>query len=134
MGQEMTIQCANCGTLWTLGENLDAPSAQSASEVVCPVCYFPAPSVTEAPKAQLRSVDDLENHLRTLVDGARSSGVSDDEIMQVLREELTFMAELAHAGRHIYLQIIDLGPHEGEGLHQPEINRRALLQSRSVGS
>jgi len=78
------------------------------------------------------SVDDLSTQLGALITGARASGLAAPIIVQALRDELEFAAELAHAGRRFCVQLIDLGPQESAILQRPVRDRRAMLQTRSV--
>jgi hypothetical protein len=78
------------------------------------------------------STDDLETQLRALVMSARAGGLDAEAIVRVLRDELEFAAEMGHAGRRFSVQLIDLGPQEGEILNRPVRDRREILQNRSV--
>jgi hypothetical protein len=78
------------------------------------------------------SVNDLSAQLGALITSARASGLDEALIVQALRDELEFAAEMAHAGRHFYVQLIDLGPREDDILQRPVRDRRAILQTRSV--
>jgi hypothetical protein len=63
---------------------------------------------------------------------ARASGLDTEAIVHALRDELEFAAEMGHAGRRFSVQLIDLGPQEGEILNRPVRDRREILQNRSV--
>lgn len=78
------------------------------------------------------SATDLATQLGALITSARASGLSADVIVQALHDELEFAAEMAHAGRHFCVQLIDLGPQESDILQRPVRDRRAMLQTRSV--
>ena len=78
------------------------------------------------------SVDELSTQLGALIASARASGLDADIIVQALRDELEFAAEMAHAGRHFCVQLIDLGPQENNILQRPVHDRREILQTRSV--
>jgi len=78
------------------------------------------------------SISDLEIQLRALITTARSSGLDSAVIVNTLRDELEFAAEMGHAGRRFSVQLIDLGPQGGELLHRPLHDRREILQTRSV--
>jgi hypothetical protein len=81
---------------------------------------------------RLVSISDLETRLRALVTSARASGLASEAIVQALRDELAFAAEMGHAGRRFSVQLIDLGPQGGEILRRPVRDRRESLQTRSV--
>lgn len=63
----------------------------------------------------------------------RMGGLSAEAIVHALRRELEFAAELAHPGRRLYVQLIDLGSQDLETGNQPVPDQRDLLQHRSVG-
>jgi hypothetical protein len=69
--------------------------------------------------APVESITDLENQLDVLVRSALESGLPTDAIVDVLRGELAFAAELGHTGRRFTVQLIDLGPWEGELMQRP---------------
>jgi len=131
MPQQRVVQCSNCGTKWTpAARSLDQGGA-SASAAVCPVCQLPLPTGETVVKRST-SVDDLSNQLGALIASARASGLDAAIIVQVLRDELEFAAEMAQAGRHFCVQLIDLGPQESNILQRPARDRREILQTRSV--
>jgi hypothetical protein len=101
------------------------------SEAACPVCRLPL-STSEMSAMSPMSTNDLATQLGALVTSARASGLDAEVIVHVLRDELEFAAEMAHAGRHFYVQLIDLGPRESDILQRPVRDRRAILQTRSV--
>jgi hypothetical protein len=121
------LSCANCGLEW----RPEAP-ARSDATVACPVCSFPYLSHPAAAPA-VASIGDLEAAIGALVSDARAVGLDADAIVAVLRNELEFSAELAHAGRRFFVQLLDLGPQEHEALYQPARSRSSALRSRSVG-
>jgi hypothetical protein len=124
MEEHVLLSCTNCGHEW---------SPQGAS-LECPVCGFPAVADMAMDSAAIRSIADLEAQLSALLISARASGLDADEIVRVLRDELEFAAELAHAGRRLYVQLLDLGPQEGDMRTQPSRNRGATLRGRGVGA
>ncbi|MBK9712450.1 MAG: hypothetical protein IPO81_14210 [Kouleothrix sp.] len=121
MPQQRSVRCTNCGTKWT-------PKAGVAA---CPVCQLPM-SKGEAALKRAMSADDLSSQLGALITSARASGLSAATIVQALRDELEFAAEMAQAGRHFCVQLIDLGPQESNILQRPLRDRREILQTRSV--
>jgi len=119
------LRCANCGT------PLEPPDA-GAPGVTCPVCQFFNPLRTCSPSPDL-TIATFEMRLSDLVSQARASDLSLDSIVEVLRDELEFAAELASGGRDLYVQIIDLGPRVGQPLRRISRNDSILLRGRSVG-
>jgi hypothetical protein len=122
-------QCPNCGA--TISPNLTV-EASSDGPVGgrCPVCQMSMTSPAPERRNQLASAEDLGSRLSSLVELARNSGLPADEIVQVLRDELAFTAELAHLGRQMFVQIIDLGPQEGMVADPAAPDGRDLLLSR----
>ena len=96
-----------------------------------PSLYAPLPTSETVIKCSM-SADDLSTQLGALITSARASGLDAAIIVQALRDELEFAAELAHAGRHFCVQLIDLGPQESAILQRPVRDRRAMIQTRSV--
>jgi LSD1 subclass zinc finger protein len=122
MRDQPSIVCVNCGTM------LEAP--EGAAGVICPVCQFYNDLSVSATLGL--TPDALEAQLGDLIARARASGLTLDDIVRVLRDELEFAAELASGGRHLYVQILDLGPLESQGLQRPVRDRGALLRGRST--
>lgn len=125
MYNSIPLRCANCGTL------LD-PSGQSSFGVTCPVCQFLntfSPSPVEAKLTR----EALETQLGDLVTLARASGLTADSIVQVLRDELEFAAELANHGRDLCVQIVDLGPRMREPVRRTGGDNSLLLRGRTAG-
>jgi hypothetical protein len=132
--QKDLLRCDNCGTM------LGLPSEDS-SGVSCPACHLfhdlSSPqdlpfSTSEASPLEIMSTDDLEARLRALMSNARASGLGAEVIVQALRDELEFAAEMGHAGRRFSVQLIDLGPQEGEILNRPVRDRSSLRQSQHL--
>lgn len=96
----------------------------------CPVCQLQFTPAGPEPIGQLASAEDLESRLSSLVSLARASGLSADEIVQALRDELAFTAEMANRGRQVFVQIIDLGPQGGMAADPAAPEGRELLLSR----
>jgi phage FluMu protein Com len=125
MSNSLSLCCANCGT------QLEAP-AQGALGVTCPVCHFFntfSPGYSE-PKLT-REV--FEARLGELVATARVGTLSADVIVEVLRDELEFAAELANRGRDLCVQIVDLGPRVGEPVRRTSGDNSVLLRGRVAG-
>ena len=132
MTQQRTVRCTNCGTEWALEARSIHLGGASVSKTICPVCHLPL-STSETSPLDMMSTDDLVTQLRTLISSARASGLDAEAIVQALRDELEFAAEMGHVGRRFSVQLIDLGPQEGEILNRPVRDRRESLQNRSVG-
>jgi hypothetical protein len=112
------VRCSNCGTSWFLERSLSGQGDDEQSDAVCPVCHFGS-GESQPALAPVESIADLENQLDVLVRRALESGLAADAIVDVLRSELAFAAELGHAGRRFAVQLIDLGPWEGELMQRP---------------
>jgi hypothetical protein len=125
MRSSSSLGCANCGT------RLDPP-AQGELGVTCPVCnFFNAFSPTYIEPHLTREA--LETQLGELVSLARASDLSADVIVQVLRDELEFAAELANRGRDLCVQIVDLGPRVGDPVRRTNGDDSTLLRGRVAG-
>ncbi|MEI6043814.1 MAG: hypothetical protein WCS37_05425 [Chloroflexota bacterium] len=115
-----TLRCYNCGSEFIPTEALNSQFENSAATCNCPVCHFgpiviPTTSFEQAARPVGRqavpkplSATDLENQLKTLVNRARTNGLASEVIVDILRSELEFEAELGQ-GRRLLVQIIDLG-------------------------
>jgi hypothetical protein len=125
MRELSSIQCVNCGTALEL-------SRADAGGVFCPVCHL-FNDFSEPVFELVLTADALEAQLGTVIAQARASGLPLDEIIRVLRDELEFAAELASDGRHLHVQIIDLGPLEARSMERPVRDRSSMLRGRAVG-
>jgi len=131
MTQQPMVRCTNCGTEWYLADSSDEQPGALAVSDACPVCYFPFSSAETAPTPDM-SISDLETQLGALITRARASGLASQAIVQALRDELEFAAEMSDTSRHFCVQLIDLGPQQGLILQRPAHDRRAILQNRST--
>ncbi|MBX0330530.1 hypothetical protein K2Z83_23010 [Oscillochloris sp. ZM17-4] len=120
------LGCANCGT------PLKLPGTGVAG-VTCPICQLFNPLAARYPAPEM-TLDALSTQLSDLVAQARTSTLPLDAIVHVLRDELSFAAELASVGRDLYVQIIDLGPCVSQPMHQSSREDRMVLRSRTVGA
>ncbi|HMQ30948.1 MAG TPA: hypothetical protein PKD53_09475 [Chloroflexaceae bacterium] len=125
MSSQQAIVCANCGTTME-------PPQPGTTSVRCRVCQL-VNEIGAAPQTLAFTRDSLEHSLGNLLAQARAGGLTSDEIVATLRDELEFAAELAHVGRQICVQIIDLGPSEGQTVQQPVRDRTTVLRGRAVG-
>lgn len=128
MPQPRTVRCPNCGTNWLP----PARTFDSRSVAECPVCQLPV-AATDATPQRAMSANELTVQLGALISSARAGGLDDAVIVQKLRDELEFAAEMAHVGRRFCVQLIDLGPQESSILQRPIRDRRESMQQRRVG-
>lgn len=131
MKKQITVQCQNCGTEFAVV----APPAVYYKEpgYQCPTCHF-YQVIQHSPEVlNIHSQDELEDQLSTFIEQARMNGWKGEDIVSALRRELEFAAELAHPGRRLYVQLIDLGAQDSEPRAQFTPDQREILQSRSVG-
>jgi hypothetical protein len=124
-----TIECTNCGTRWFLEASPSEERGPTLLGAICPVCHL-AVGEGETDLVRIASVTDLEDQLDTLVRSAWASGMDTEAIIQVLRGELAFAAEMGHAGRRFIVQLIDLGSQEEPLLQRPLRDRREILLDR----
>ncbi|MEI7769515.1 MAG: hypothetical protein WCI67_05985 [Chloroflexales bacterium] len=120
------LGCANCGT------PLNLPGKGRAG-VTCPICQLFNPLAARHPAPKI-TLDTLVAQLSDLVAQARASALPLDAIVHVLCDELSFAAELANAGRDLYVQIIDLGPRVDQAMRQSRQEDHMLLRGRTVGA
>ena len=120
-------RCPNCGTEFA------SPAIESGqqSEVLrCPVCQFEfvieAPDKRQAPT----STAELARAMSDLIRQARATQTPDTQIIETLRSELAFQAELANPGRRMWVQIIDLGARDSQTGATQESDQRDLIHSR----
>jgi hypothetical protein len=131
MEERTSLHCVNCGNTWEPAERQRA-GEQALAEIVCPVCQYPI-STAEEGRASAITVNDLESQLSTLIGAAFADGLEPQDIVKVLQDELEFAAEMAHAGRRLFIQIVDLGPQEAEIHASPVRDRSTILRSRAAG-
>jgi rubredoxin len=124
-----TLRCPNCGEPIPPDAKVET-SSNGPAGYRCPVCQLQFTPAEPEPTGQLASAEDLETRLSSLVSLARASGLTADEIVQALRDELAFTAEMAHRGRQVFVQIIDLGPQVGVAPDPTAPEGRELLLSR----
>lgn len=121
------LRCPNCGTTFQPEDSLPSdPRSPRAMAYRCPICQYEIVAMRE----RTISVEALGADVSSLVERARVSGISADEIVRILRDELAFMAEMANQGRRLCVEIIDLGPHDNEVPAPRNDNGRELLTHR----
>jgi len=128
----LKVYCNNCGTVIPRTDNQSPGSSQQSSEFDCPVCQFHngATQAQVAFNLEALSPSQLESELRRLLAKAHSSQLGTAEIVEVLRKELEFEAELGQTGRRILVQIIDLDFQEaGKAVQPPFQTSREKFQS-----
>jgi hypothetical protein len=124
MSEWSSVQCSNCGA------TIEIPLL-GVDIVHCPVCQYTFELRPPVQASDFTSAT-LETSLSDLMAQARASGLDRDEIVRVLRDELEFAAELAHAGRNMTVQIIDLGPLDNQVARAPVRDRTTILRGRAV--
>jgi hypothetical protein len=129
MEESVVLHCINCGYEWAQG----IPGGSRARTYACPVCEFPVSLQVASVAGAPLTIDELEQRLSALMAEARDAGVEDETIMQLLSDELEFAAELAHAGRNMCVQVIDLGPIEELAFDRPVRDRSLVLRRRALG-
>jgi hypothetical protein len=129
-----TMRCANCGTEFAPSGPLEFRSEHDEWGYVCPVCQYHVSSSAKSESQSTMTVAQVETELRALLAKARAGGLTDRELVAVIRDELEFVAELAHSGRRLSVQIIDLGDQYTEVTGTALPDRRELLQTRVIGS
>lgn len=122
------LRCSNCGYELIPTNELNSQTENLAPVYNCPVCHFGPMVISTVTLQKPLSATDLENQLKTLVTNARSSGLTSDVIVDVLRSELEFEAELGQ-GRRLLVQIIDLGFQETETISTPLPTNRQTPQN-----
>jgi len=126
-------RCTNCGHEWLVESSVRVSEAEVIPVDRCPVCFYQV-LLEEAPKKVDMEDDTSElnfgERLNSLVLAARSEGLSTGMIVEALRDELAFVAELSRPGHRYYVQVVDLGPDEGVSIPQPSQDTRTLLQRR----
>jgi hypothetical protein len=132
--REMKMRCPNCGTEFTPAGPLEFNSQHDAWGYDCPVCQYHVPPSALTEQVPSMTLGEFETELRALLARARTGGLSDEELVPVLRDELEFVAELAHPGRRVSAQIIDLGSQFTEITGAALPDRRDALRTRAIGS
>jgi phage FluMu protein Com len=127
MRDQLSLRCANCGTL------LEPPAEGKLFGVTCPVCQF-FNRIDASVGEPALTCEMLEVRLSELISQGRASGIPLDAIVRMLRDELEFTAELAHSGRDLCVQIIDLGPLVGEPIRRANRDESVLLRGRALGN
>ncbi len=107
------IKCGNCRYEFSETGSSILEFANSVASYHCPKCNFKGASTTAATLQESFSAANLADQLKTLLDKARADSLSSTVIVAILRAELEFAAELEQGGRHMLVQIMDLGFPEG---------------------
>lgn len=110
--QGASLKCPNCGHEFTVSPTSTMNTEVRKPRYACPVCQYSITDPTSVDLAPAPNIADIQTQLDQLLRSARASGVQPAEIVELLRAELQFEAELAQAGRRVVVQVIDLGPQE----------------------
>ena len=129
MEERVVLHCVNCGHEWAEA----SPGGTPPQTYACPICQYPVSAGVAPGAGGMATADDLAQRLSALMAEAREAGIDDDLVVQVLSDELEFAAELAHAGRNMCVQVIDLGPLDQLGFDRPVRDRSAVLRGRALG-
>jgi hypothetical protein len=126
---ERMIRCANCGTQSAVA--LPANVAHAGFDTpACPVCHLPL-TVEQHPALPITSMSDLEAQLDALVSSALASGLDSAGVIEVLRSEIAFAAEMGQTGHRFAVQLIDLGLEDRDYMPRTQLDRNVLLQQRN---
>jgi hypothetical protein len=111
-------RCPNCGT----------PNVAAAS--ICAVCQLVL-SPTPDSVHEIGSLGELEAKLDALISSALASGIDSAGVIQALRGEIAYTAEMNQTGHRFAVQLIDLGLQEGEYAHSQRPDRPQLAQKHT---
>jgi len=103
-----SVKCENCGYEFSANTGLKAEFQNSTPSYFCPACNSNLGATPAASQQPSLSGTDLEKQLNGLLGKARAAGLPSKVIVEVLRSELEFEAELGQ-GRRFLVQLIDLG-------------------------
>ncbi|MFN8471783.1 MAG: hypothetical protein U0822_06275 [Anaerolineae bacterium] len=130
--QPLSLKCPNCGHEFTVSpESAETTNARQPG-YSCPVCQYLVVPASPAEPAEVPGLADIQAQIDLLLRTARANGVPSSDIVELLRDELQFEAELAQAGRHMVVQIIDLGPRET--MATPGADPHSIPNMRSANS
>lgn len=107
--KNVKFPCSGCGCEFTPSEPLEYRAETHEWVARCPVCGSDASPHASSDREPTMDLGTFETSLRAIVAKARMQGITDQQIFSALRAELEWEAELAHNGRHISVQLIDLG-------------------------
>lgn len=129
--------CDNCGTELTQANRSKIKrTVQGVEEEVevytCPVCYYQFSVDDIERKLKITSREEFEGKLRTIIQQANQGGVTLEEIIETLREELEFTAEWANPNCRFTVQIINLGNEDYMTVPTPHVvdYRDKLIKQR----
>lgn len=131
--QPLSLKCPNCGQEFAVSSEPTETAGARQPGDYCPVCrYLIVPPASVEP-AQVQDLAGIQTQIDLLLRTARASGVPSSDIVELLREELQFEAELAQTGRHMVVQIIDLGPRAMTAT-RPGVDPYDIPNTRSANS
>lgn len=119
-------RCSNCGNELKLAN--ESPSTLEPL-YICPVCHFQEVTTGAARPHKAITLAELATQLKNFLNRARADGVESEEIINILRAEIEFEAEMGHLGRRVMVQIIDLGFQESPSVSTAESNSRGTLHN-----
>jgi hypothetical protein len=106
MKQPRALICPNCGALVPAPEPANATALPR--EVICPTCQLHI-SMGASPGPRQITIDDLEAQLSALVERGLASELPPDELVHMLSNALTVVAESVRPDRHLFVAVFDLG-------------------------
>ncbi|MEI7554294.1 hypothetical protein [Candidatus Chlorohelix sp.] len=121
--------CNNCGN------ELTGTESRTSSGLVysCSVCHYEEVTtisvVSSAASQKTISPTEVANQLKTLLKRAHTAHIESEELINILRAEIEFEAEISHLGRRVIVQIIDLGVQETNTVITTEQNSRETHQN-----
>ncbi|NWJ45718.1 MAG: hypothetical protein HXX08_07555 [Chloroflexi bacterium] len=122
-------ECSNCGNelMWTESHT------SKAFVYSCSVCHYEEVA-TVSPTASQKSLTTAEmaNQLKNLLKRAHADHIESEEIINILRAEIEFEAEMGHLGRRVLVQIIDLGFQETNTEITNDRNSRETLHNHGT--
>lgn len=130
--QPLSLKCPNCGHEFTVSSESIENTAPPQSGYYCPVCQYLVVPPSSVERPQVQGLADVQAQIDLLLRTARANGVPPSDIVELLRDELQFEAELAQVGRRMVVQIIDLGPRETTAA--PGVNPHTIPNMRSANS
>ena len=110
----MKLVCPNCGSKFKSEESTQAAIGKLGKEYVCPVCEFSPVYTIKGLVPGPTELIDFEQSIRQILIKARAGGLSNRDIISVLKNELEFAAETGEAGHSFLVQLIDLGSVENQ--------------------
>lgn len=108
----LMLFCSNCGSKFEAAKSPRVEIGRLGKEYVCPVCEFSPVFARNGVAPGLTELVDFERAIRQMLIKAREGGLTNSEIIEVLKNELEFAAETGESGHSFLVQLIDLGAPE----------------------